>query len=138
MVGHNSNDSNEVSVTFTAPPQSPPPSSGGGGGGGGSSCTVSTWTCEEWNNCENEVQTRTCTSNCNTKKTEKQNCTLEIDTPSNIEENNKTATEQKSFLTLATGGVIGTLGTAGSIVALAFIALVIGGLIFVRFRKKEE
>ena len=46
-------------------------SSGGGGG-----CTVSSWTCEDWDSvqCVNGEQERQCTSNCNTKKNETQSC----------------------------------------------------------------
>ena len=48
----------------------------GGGGGGGTTCSATTWTCGAWGICFDGKQTRECTSNCNTKRTETQSCSL--------------------------------------------------------------
>ena len=78
----------DLSVTIeTTQPPSPPGGGGGGGGGGFVPPTTEEpedeeetteqgcqerWTCSEWGECENGIQTRTCTdqNNCGTKNNE--------------------------------------------------------------------
>ena len=51
--------------------------SGGGGGGGGGGGNAPIWTCQEWTECLNGVQSQTCTeSKYNYKSTEKRSCTI--------------------------------------------------------------
>jgi hypothetical protein len=69
--GGNRNDS--MTVNFTINYQS---GGGGGGGGGGEKCTETTWTCGDWGKCITNERTRTCTSNCDTTKTETDVCVV--------------------------------------------------------------
>lgn len=71
----NRNDASTVSFTVNVVAETPS-DGGGGGGGGGSSCTVEDWDCGEWSSCIGGEETRSCTSNCNTVKTERRDCSI--------------------------------------------------------------
>jgi len=134
-----------VNFVMTLKTSSPTPNDGRNRGGSGG-CNPTFWDCsDEWSECIDGLQTKRCTSNCGTHKTETQSCNteensqenlLELEEPETIEED-EAATTDKGFLSLLTGAVIGggaaTWGTAG-----AFIVLILGSFAVVRIRRKRK
>jgi hypothetical protein len=109
----------------------------GGGGGGRGSC-ITQWNCTEWSGCINGTQTRICSypENFCEPKSEKpaeiQSCTIP-------EEDEIIEDEEISqgFFAGITGAVVGALGTGGTIVALIFVILIIGGAVIVIVKTKN-
>ncbi|MBU2576291.1 MAG: right-handed parallel beta-helix repeat-containing protein [Nanoarchaeota archaeon] len=115
------------------------------GSSGGSSCGTS-WTCSEWSECSNELQTRTCSYPDNyctptrAKPDEEQSCVeevifLEDEEPETTDEGGATATG--GFFSLITGAVIGG-GAVGWGIAIVFILLIGGGFVAVRVRRNKR
>lgn len=135
------------------PPQGPSPSpspgggTGGGGGGGGGGSTPSNneecnpqWSCTLWKQCENGIQTRTCSdfNNCGTnegKPLEERECIVEAE---EFEEEGEIVSgeefietengdEKPKGLAAVTGAVVGALGGSGTGILIMLI-IVLGGL----------
>ena len=122
----------EISDTPISPvisPVSPPASPSGGGGGGGGTTTY--WTCVQWNDwseCSNEEQTRTCAEKVECSFSEKvnlsetKNCAL-----NSVEIENKIISSDEIQETTApgiTGAVTGFVKT-GKGIGLVFVFLII-------------
>jgi hypothetical protein len=69
-------------ITTTCPSPSP---SGGGGSSSGYGC-ISSWICTEWSECTNNLQTRTCTTNCRGIVRPSESKTCETTPPLEVEE----------------------------------------------------
>ncbi len=69
--GNENYSSANVSATLTV---SAVPGEGGGGGG----CTDTSWTCGDWEECAEGQQSRSCTSNCDTTRTETRDCCTDV------------------------------------------------------------
>jgi hypothetical protein len=117
----------------------PPTISSGGGGGNG--CATK-WTCTAWSACTDGTQTRTCNYSVNyctpkiSKPAESQTCNATIAGTAPIQATPSTPT--KGFFATITGAVVGTLGTGGAIVVIAFIVSVVGLVIILRIGRKAE
>jgi len=119
-------DSPAPVISPVSPPASP---SGGGGGGGGGTTTY--WTCVQWNDwseCSNEEQTRTCAEKVECSFSEKvnlsetKNCAL-----NSVEIENKIISSDEIQETTApgiTGAVTGFVKT-GKGIGLVFVFLII-------------
>ena len=118
-------DSPAPVISPVSPPASP---SGGGGGGGGGTTTY--WTCVQWNDwseCSNEEQTRTCAEKVECSFSEKvnlsetKNCAL-----NSVEIENKISSDEIQETTAPgiTGAVTGFVKT-GKGIGLVFVFLII-------------
>jgi hypothetical protein len=111
---------------------SPPAATGGRGG------YSSSWECEEWSECINGTQTRTCenTNRLQTNRIETRDCALEFILTE--QEPVTLTTTIPGFFSIITGAVIGTLGTGGTIFAIVFVLLFVALVIVfgVKGRKK--
>jgi hypothetical protein len=135
------NEDNRLNLAVTSPTNGG--GSSGGSGGGGSTQTIlkssvncsENWQCEDWGNCTNDEQTRTCIdlSNCNTvinRPAISQPCT------NNSTENN--GTTFSSFLTgSAVNGALDFAKSKTGIATILGVVLIAGLSIFLKVRKRK-
>ncbi len=139
LAGHNEGEEALSNSLYLSPPSGPTPSGGGGGG------RSSYWECAEWSECINETQERTCVdiAGISSDRTETRECFPEFiplgegETSTETEETESTPA---GFFAGITGGVIGALGTGGTIVVAVFIILIVivTGLIIARNYKLRK
>lgn len=132
----------EISDTPISPvisPVSPPASPSGGGGGG----ATTYWTCVQWNDwseCSNEEQTRTCAEKVECSFSEKvnlsetKNCAL-----NSIEIENKISSDEIQETTAPgiTGAVTGFVKTGTGMVSIILILGLAGAFVVVRTIRKR-
>lgn len=111
--------------------QETPVVSGGSSGGSSSSCT-DTWSCSDWSECSNDLQTRTCTktNSCSretNKPTESQSCTTEeVESELLEEEIVDEEVSEQGFLSRITGAITGaTIGNTGGRTVIWIIGTVV-------------
>lgn len=132
----NEKENNEQVFTTTATV------TGGGGGGSSSGICRTEWTCTEWSECDNLIQTRFCSypprfcKPNQPKPAEIQNCTIEEKSSEEPEEILILTTQPANSFGKITGAVIGALGTNGTIGVFIFIFCIIGTAIFLIFKKR--
>lgn len=142
-----SSDEVNVSVRTLNVPSSPEaPASGGGGGGGysggGGGC-ITEWACDDWNECINGIQKRTCsypTGFCvptGNKPSETQFCTEapKASSPGNepVVENTPAVSDDTNSPGI-TGAVIGNLGKYSVAGIIAFLMAIGGAYWYIKFR----
>jgi len=136
LAGHNEGEEALSNSLYLSSPSGPTPP--GGGGGGGSS---SYWECGEWSECINETQERVCEDVMGTffNRTETRECFPEFIPTGEGKETEEIITETTppGFFAGITGGVIGTLGTGGTIVAIIVLIIIVIGSIIIVSRKKK-
>lgn len=111
-----------------------------GGSGGSSYVCYEEWECDEWSECVDEMQTRTCTDikKCGTTKNKPitaEACSVEGD---NTERTLITSSDDSpNVLSRITGAVVGTLGTGGTIAISTLVLGLIGAFVFVKIKKRK-
>ena len=115
-----------------------------GGSSGGSSICAEDWSCGNWSECVGNGQRRLCDDlrKCGTENYKPEvyrECGVEEDLGNiiNVEHSSESGNVEGFFSTV-TGAVVGAAGTTGGAVVSAFILLALGGLIVIRFRKKDN
>jgi len=109
-------------------------------GGPGGSALISFWQCEEeWSECINGTQTRTCEDlrGYEDNKTETRGCIPSF-IPEKKQGNETLNTNPQHLFSTMTGAVIGTLGKGGSLLAAIFAFVIIAGLIAMAVNKKKK
>ena len=109
------------------------------GGSNSRACSPSFWDCdsEDWSECSDGSQTKICTSNCGTQRTETQACELDQEIILDDGVSEADVIEQDGFFSAITGAVIGGGATSVGIGVGVLIIIVIGGYVLVRRKAKK-
>ena len=110
---------------------------------GGGAC-MTQWTCTEWDECDNFIQTRFCSyplgfCEPNEKKPiEIKSCIMKEETKEEFQEILFSAPQSPGFFMSMTGAVIDTVGGGNPVVALIFVLALMTGFIVVVFQIRKQ